>query len=120
MKFSLLNRMIYRGSIITPLAAEHTEESMDNNVKFTGDFAKPEFRQIIFSRKNRYSFTIELKDPKGETLDLVECAVPDDYLTVDEMRELAKTLIMEQIDECQADVIDLTKSTLTISLLDKK
>lgn len=117
---NLLNRMKYKGSIITPMAAEHTEESVDNNVRFTGDFAKPTLRAVILSGKHRYSFTIKLRDSSGTLLEEIDCDMPDDYLTADEMRQLAAMLAAEQINECEADVINLAKSTITISLLHGK
>ncbi|WP_432481643.1 hypothetical protein [Moraxella sp. ZY200743] len=117
---NLLSRMIYKGSIITPLVGEHSEESVDNNVQFTGDFAKPSLRAVILSGKHRYSFNIKLRDSQGELLEEIDCDMPDDYLTADEMRQLAQMLSAEQINECQADVINLAKSTITISLLHEK
>lgn len=111
---NILGLMKLKGTMQFPLAGSQNYEDFQKESIFTGDFKHS--RVIIFSKPRQYRFYVGLVDTIGNLVDETEYKI-DEPLTKDELTQVIKQMIHEQLYEVEENQeINLTKSYVRIEL----
>ena len=106
---NILGLMKLKGTMQFPLAGSQNYEDFHKESSFTGDFRHNHSRVIIFSKPRQYRFFVGLVDTIGNLV--------DEPLTKDELTQVIKQMIHEQLYEVEENQeINLTKSYVRIEL----
>ena len=111
----ILGLMKLKGTMQFPLAGSQNYEDFQKETSFTGDFRHNHSRVIIFSKPGQYRFFVGLVDTIGNLVDETEYKI-DEPLTKDELTQVIKQMIHEQLYEVENQEINLTKSYVRIEL----
>lgn len=105
----------FKGSMTFPLAGAETKEYFDSTTVFTGDFKSPTKRKLILNQPRKYQLLVVLKHINGVDEDITEYDI-EERLSHANLASVLKQLIREQANEADPSLVDLTKSTVTITL----
>ena len=111
----ILGLMKLKGTMHFPLPGSQNYEDFQKETSFTGDFRHNHSRVIIFSKPRQYRFFVGLVDTIGNLVDETEYKI-DEPLTKDELTQVIKQMIHEQLYEVENQEINLTKSYVRIEL----
>ena len=111
----ILGLMKLKGTMQFPLGGSQNYEDFQKETSFTGDFRHNHSRVIIFSKPRQYRFFVGLVDTIGNLIDETEYKI-DEPLTKDELTQVIKQMIHEQLYEVENQEINLTKSYVRIEL----
>lgn len=113
---NILGLMKLKGTMQFPLAGSQNYEDFQKESSFTGDFRHNHSRVIIFSKPRQYRFFVGLVDTIGNLIDETEYKI-DEPLTKDELTQVIKQMIHEQLYEVEENQeINLTGSYVRIEL----
>lgn len=113
---NILGLMKLKGTMQFPLAGSQNYEDFQKESSFTGDFRYNHSRVTIFSKPRQYRFFVGLVDTIGNLVDETEYKI-DEPLTKDELTQVIKQMIHEQLYEVEENQeINLAKSYVRIEL----
>lgn len=113
---NILDLMKLKGTMQFPLAGSQNYEDFQKESSFTGDFRHNHNRVTIFSKPRQYRFFVGLVDTIGNLVDETEYKI-DEPLTKDELTQVIKQMIHEQLYEVEENQeINLAKSYVRIEL----